>query len=160
MPHKYPANGESRIRLDDSRHRRASPPDRKLSPRQQILSPGIASPPGGQSTPPIHPNRGSPVGRREETRRSDEYHRLPENAHQPPAALPAQPPQSDVAAPAAASDQGRDDREAFEAAARKMDVDENYDDEGEEEKRKVASGEANSPQRAAGAGPPPVQAEA
>lgn len=40
-------------------------------------------------------------------------------------------------------------REPYEAAARKMEVDEDYDDEGEDDKRLSAgSGGRNSPQRA------------
>ena len=38
-------------------------------------------------------------------------------------------------------------REPYEPAARKMDVDEDYDDEGDEEKRVSGSGGKNSPQR-------------
>lgn len=58
--------------------------------------------------------------------------------HQP---LAIEPPQTPV------SDTGREERrEAYEAAARKMEVDEDYDDEGEEEKRKEGSGGGNSPQ--------------
>lgn len=155
MPYKYAANGESRSRLDDTRHRRPSPPDRKPSPRQQILSPGVVSP-AGQGTPAVQPNRSPPAGRREEGRRSDEHYVQPETAHAAPA-VSAQPPQNDVAAPTGVQDQGK---EGFEAAARKMEVDENYDEEGEDEKRKEASGGTNSPQRGPGAGPAPIQAEA
>lgn len=43
---------------------------------------------------------------------------------------------------------GRDERrETFESAARKMEVDEDYDDDGEEDKRLGSSGGRNSPQR-------------
>ena len=59
------------------------------------------------------------------------------------------------------SENERDERkEAYEAAARKLDVDEDYDDEGEDEKRKTGSGGRNSPQRANAAGPAAIQAEA
>ena len=58
--------------------------------------------------------------------------------HQPTITEPPQTP---------ASETGREERrEAYEAAARKMEVDEDYDDEGEEEKRKEGSGGGNSPQ--------------
>lgn len=44
------------------------------------------------------------------------------------------------------SESGRDDRrDPYESAARKMEVDEDYDDEGEDEKRVVNSGGRNSP---------------
>ena len=59
------------------------------------------------------------------------------------------------------SEAGRDEaKEAYEAAARKMEVDENYDDEIEEEKRKTGSGGRNSPRRVNAAGPAPIKAEA
>lgn len=47
------------------------------------------------------------------------------------------------------NDAGRDERsrEAYESAARKMEVDEDYDDDGEDEKRNGSSGGRNSPQR-------------
>ena len=38
-------------------------------------------------------------------------------------------------------------REPYEAAARKVDVDEDYDDEAEDDKRMAGSGGRNSPQR-------------
>ena len=38
-------------------------------------------------------------------------------------------------------------RETFESAARKMEVDEDYDDEGDDDKRLGGSGGRNSPQR-------------
>ena len=42
----------------------------------------------------------------------------------------------------------REDRkETYESASRKMDVDEDYDDEGEEDKKGGASGGRNSPAR-------------
>lgn len=54
---------------------------------------------------------------------------------QPPLTEPPQTP---------ASETGRDERrETYEAAARKMDVDEDYDDDGEDQKRKE---DRNSPQ--------------
>ena len=65
------------------------------------------------------------------------------------------PPQTPI------SDSGRDERkeakDAYEAAARKMDVDEDYDDEVEDEKRKTESGGRDSPQRT---GPAAVEAQA
>lgn len=42
---------------------------------------------------------------------------------------------------------GRDERqETYESAARKMEVDEDYDDEGDDDKRISGSGGQNSPQ--------------
>ena len=147
---KHHANGESRSRLEDHRHRRASPPDRKCSPRPRPGSPrGRAqSPPYGRpSSPLVRHSRSSSRARREEQRRADESYHPSEAAHHPPT-LPSmhqptitEPPQTPI------SDTGREERrEAYEAAARKMEVDEDYDDEGEEEKRKEGSGGGNSPQ--------------
>lgn len=184
--HKLPANGENRTRLDDVRHRRPSPPDRKLSPRPRPMTPrGRASPhPSRQGTPPIRHSRSSSLARREEQRReeqrrADESYHPSEAAHHPPAlpSLPPEPaaqpvhPQQPAPQPAplqqtephpptsATSDPGRDEiqrKEAYEAAARKMDVDEDYDDEPEDEKekRKEASGGRNSPQRNSGGDEP------
>ena len=65
------------------------------------------------------------------------------------------PPQTPI------SENGRDEKkDGYEAAARKVEVDEDYDDEAEEEKRKTGSGGRNSPQRATAAGPTTIQAEA
>lgn len=65
-----------------------------------------------------------------------------------------EPPQTPV------SDSGREERrEAYEAAARKVEVDEDYDDEGEEEKRKEGTGGGNSPQHNNMNGQPKVEAQ-
>lgn len=70
-------------------------------------------------------------------------------------AVANEPPQTPV------SDSGREERrEAYEAAARKVEVDENYTDEGsEEEKRKEGSGGGNSPQHNNTNGQPKVEAQ-
>lgn len=77
----------------------------------------------------------------------DESYHPSEGAHN---ANPLPPMQTQQNEPAQtpASESGREERkEAYEAAARKMDVDEDYDDEPEEEKRKKGSGGSSSPQR-------------
>ena len=164
IANKHHANGESRNRLEDHRHRRASPPDRKSSPRPRPGSPrGRAqSPPygGRPASPLVRHSRSSSTARREEHRRADETYHPSEAAHHPPT-LPSmhqptanEPPQTPV------SDAGREERrEAYEAAARKMEVDEDYDDEGEEEKRKEGSGGGNSPQHSNVNGQPKVEAQ-
>ena len=54
------------------------------------------------------------------------------------------PPQPEHLPPV--PENGREDRrEAYESAARKMEVDEDYDDEGEDEKRGANSAGRNSP---------------
>lgn len=77
---------------------------------------------------------------------------------------PQQQPQQQPAEPlppTPMSESGRDvKKEAYEAASRKMEVDEDYDDEGEEEKRKTHSGGRESPQRVKATGPVAVEAEA
>ena len=161
VSYKHPANGDTRNRLDDARHRRPSPPDRKPSPRQRPFSPRASSPQGRQATTPVRQSRSSSAARREEQRRADEHYHPSEAAHHPPT-LPSMlmqqtepPPRTPI------SENGRDEKkEGYEAAARKVDVDEDYDDEGEEEKRKTGSGGRNSPQRANPTGPATIQAEA
>ncbi|KAL9124266.1 MAG: hypothetical protein Q9217_006390 [Psora testacea] len=160
-PHKYPANGDSRSRLDDTRHRRPSPPNRKPSPRQRPISPRASPPRGRQRTPSMRQSRSSSATRWEEQRRADENYYPSEAAHHP-ATLPSiQPQQLEPPPQTPVSESGRGERkeanEAYEAAARKMDVNEDYDDELEEEKRKTGSGGRNSPQRN---GPAAVEAEA
>ena len=160
--HKIPANGETRSRMDDHIYRRqSSPPDRKPTPRQR------PSPPRGRQPPsPIRHPRDSSEVRREEQRRADENYHPSEAAHHPPT-LPSmhQQPQPQVQAQEhlpPISDTGRDERnrEAYESAARKMDVDEDYDDEGEDEKRLGGSGGRNSPQRSMMNGPTKIEAQA
>ena len=146
-PHKFPANGDSRSRLDDSRHRRASPPDRKPSPRQQPISPGTSSPRGRQATPPIQ---------REEPKRVEETY-YPSEANHHSVSLPisqAQQSESSIKVPVTSNEGNEEKKDAFEAAARKMEVDENYDEEGEDEKKKIESGGHNSPQRVNAAATP------
>ena len=141
MMHKNPANGESRGRLEDHRHRRASPPDRKASPPRRGLTP----PRGRQPSPPIRHQRNSSEARHEDQRRADENYHPSEAAHHPPqlTSLHQQQPEH----PSSVAEAGRDDhRDAYESAARKMDVDEDYDEDGEDEKRMGGSG-TRSPQR-------------
>ena len=145
MPNKYPANGEHRSRFEDSRRRRASPPNRRASPTQHPISPRTMSPRGRPASPSIQKSRGSSPSRREDQQRPDQNPRLASTAptvtHPAPPSLPASQNQTaetpvKAAVPAKPEPQD-DDKEAFEAAARKMDVDENYDDEGEEEEKKT-----------------------
>ena len=161
--HKVPANGETRSRMDDHIYRRPSPPpDRKPSPRQRL------SPPRGRQPPsPIRHPRESSEARHEDQRRADENYHPSEAAHHPPT-LPSmhqqpQPPahvQVQEHLPTI-NDTGRDERnrETYEAAARKMDVDEDYDDEGDDEKRLGGSGGRNSPQRGMMAGQTKIEAQ-
>lgn len=159
VPNKHPTNGENRSRLEDIRHRRPSPPDRKASPRPRQVSPRgrPQSPPYGRpaSPPPSRHSRSSSAARRDEQRRADENYHPSEAAHHPqtlPSMQPQQPPP--VEPPQTpASETGRDERrETYEAAARKMEVDEDYDDDGEDQKRKE---ERNSPQHSQVNGQPP-----
>lgn len=162
MPNKYPTNGENRTRLDDHRHRRPSPPDRKPSPRPRPGSPRGRphSPPYGRpaSPPASRHSRSSSAARRDEQRRAEESYHPSEAAHHP-STLPSihqQPLNEPSKTPA--SEPGRDDRrETYEAAARKMEVDEDYDDDGDDPKRKE---ERNSPPHNSINGLPKVEAQA
>ena len=90
---------------------------------------------------------GTDTARREEQRRADENYYPSEAAHHPPT-LPSmhqQPPPQPEHLPSVAENARDDHREAYESAARKMDVDEDYDDEGEDEKRGANSAGRNSP---------------
>ena len=157
--HKVPANGENRNRLDETRYRRPSPPDRKPSPRQRPSSPR-----GRQPSSPIRHRRSSSEDRHEEQRRVDENYHPSEAAHHPPT-LPSmhqqQPQQAQEHLPPI-NDTGREERsrEAYESAARQMDVDEDYDDEGDDEKPSRGSGGRNSPQRGMMNGPTKIEAHA
>ena len=58
------------------------------------------------------------------------------------------------------SKSSQDDRqEAYEHAIRKIEVDEDYDEEGDEEKRKEGSGGRNSPQHSSVNGQPKVEVQ-
>ena len=161
VPNKHPTNGESRSRLDDIRHRRPSPPDRKPSPRPRPGSPrGRAQSPYGRPvSSPVRHSRSSSAARREEQRRADENYHPSEAAHHPPTLPsmhqppPNEPPQTPM------SETGRDERRDYEAASRKIEVDEDYDEEGDEEKRKEGSGGRNSPQHSSVNGQPKVEAQ-
>lgn len=146
MMHKNPANDDTRSRLENHRHRRASPPDRKQSPSRRGLSP----PRGRQPSPSLRHQRNLSEVRHEDQRRADENYHPSEAAHHPPT-LPSM--QQQQPSPAEhhglpLNEPGRDERrETYESAARKMEVDEDYDDDGDEEKRIGGSGGRNSPQR-------------
>lgn len=58
------------------------------------------------------------------------------------------------------SETGKDDRrEAYERAIREIEVDEDYDEEGDEKKRKDGSGGRNSPQHSSVNGQPKVEVQ-
>jgi len=155
--HKYPANGETRRQLEDQHHRRPSPPGRQPSPRGRP-----ASPPRQQPSPPRMMHRHSPSdARREEQRRADENYYPSEAAHHPPT-LPSMHQQVPSNEPTSVMPEAeREDRkEAYESASRKMEVDEDYDDEGEDDKRGGASGGRNSPARGMMNGQPKQEATA
>ena len=87
--------------------------------------------------------------RREEQRRADQSYHPSEAAHHAPA-LPSLRSQSEhlpPPPPPPASEPARDERrDPYEPAARKVEVDEDYDDDGEaDEKRIMGSGGRNSP---------------
>ncbi|KAL8716624.1 MAG: hypothetical protein Q9225_006057 [Loekoesia sp. 1 TL-2023] len=143
MMHKNPANDDTRSRLENHRHRRPSPPDRKPSPPRRGPSP----PRGRQPSPPVRHQRNLSEARHEDQRRADESYHPSEAAHHPPT-LPSIQQQPPPEHHASLAEPGRDERrEMFESAARKMEVDEDYDEDGEDDKRLGGSGGRNSPQR-------------
>ncbi|KAI9820662.1 MAG: hypothetical protein M1827_005031 [Pycnora praestabilis] len=114
---KKPANEENRARLDDLRHHRSSPPDRRSSPHDS------------------HRRSSSEVRRfAEEQRRANEnYH--PSAAAHHPVSLPSIDHQQQhiQPMPEVIKDERREVQ--HEPAARKMEVDEDYDEDGEDDKR-------------------------
>lgn len=124
-PSKKIANDESRARLDDQAARRPSPPGRIPS-----------------STPRDFHRRSTSEIRRENERQANENYHPSEAAHHPHA-LPQQIPSMHTM-----FDTAKDERkEHVEQAARKVEVDEDYDINSDEEKRAIGSGGVrNSPQ--------------
>ncbi|KAI9697270.1 MAG: hypothetical protein M1836_004834 [Candelina mexicana] len=124
VPMKKPANDENRVRLDDHRHHRLSPPDRRNSPHD------------------LHGRSPSEVRRNDDLRRVAEKYHPSAAAHHPPS-VPVMERQHHLQPlPEAPKDERR---EQHEPAARKMDVDEDYDDDGDEVKREIPHGQDHSP---------------
>jgi general transcriptional corepressor CYC8 len=116
-PSKKPANEETRARLDEP-PRHSSPPNRIMTPREHF----------GRSPTEIQ---------RENERRANENYHPSEAAHHPYSLAP-QPARIG----AIGTDPPKEERkEANEPAARKMDVDEDYDNNSEDDTR-VGSGTA------------------
>ena len=137
MPSKKVANEENRARLEDHLGRRPSPPGRMGSPRDRQR----------RSSSEVRREE----ARREDIRRANENYHPSEAAHRPPTL----PSIQNMSSMHGMSEGSRDERkEQIEPAARKMDVDENYDDDGEEERRNPGSGGVrNSPQNGTMNGP-------
>lgn len=122
---KKQQNDESRSRLDDASSRRPSPPDKAPTPPRTVEEPRPTSeayrPSEAAHHPPLPPMQSAPQPSPRLGVQTDE---------RPQQSTPAPPPQ------------------AFEPAARKMEVDENYDDSGDEDKKAgsiKAKSERNSP---------------
>ncbi|KAK6377282.1 glucose repression mediator protein [Lithohypha guttulata] len=125
---KKPANEDTRARLDEFPSRRYSPPNRTETPRD-------------------HYRRSSSELRREqEQRRADANYHPSEAAHHPYSLQPqvappgAQQPQS-IPSMHSILDMSKKDeprKEINEPAARKVDVDEDYDNNSEDDKRKAS----------------------
>lgn len=122
-PSKKLANEETRARLDDPIRRN--------------------SPPGRLPTPKDHFRRSPSEARREQERRANENYHPSEAAHHPY----SRPPQH-VPSMQSILDGPKDDRkEHVEQPARKMDVDEDYDNNSEDDKQRgPPSAVVNSPQ--------------
>ncbi|KAJ6135562.1 hypothetical protein N7512_000722 [Penicillium capsulatum] len=146
-PVKKLASDETRARLDDQNSRRPSPPARMPSPSEMQ-------------------RRSSSEARREDARRANENYHPSEAAHHPPtlpsiqnmpphtAGGPSLPPMAEGAPPAPSGPPSGppsahtpvkeepsrpEPPSSHEPPARKMDVDEDYDDDAEEEKKAVAA---------------------
>ncbi|KAI9792447.1 MAG: hypothetical protein M1816_002331 [Peltula sp. TS41687] len=124
------ASDENRVRVDDHHHRRPSPSNNQLTSPQDL-----------------HGRSPSEARRADDQRRPDEGYHPPEGPHRPPS-LPSMnhgpyPPMSQ-GPPPPKEEQRRDDHEP---AARKVDVDEDYDDDAEDDKRHVMSAGRQGPER-------------
>lgn len=129
-PHpKPPTNDEKRQKLDEPHSRRPSPPHRMSSPQV-----------------PRHSPQDGPDPRRF----NDGYHPS-EAAHHPPSLPPINATQ---ALPRVSETPKQERTEHHEPAARHMEVDENYDDDGEEAKPSAAKSERSSPRNAPTNGAP------
>ncbi|KAF2114678.1 hypothetical protein BDV96DRAFT_577222 [Lophiotrema nucula] len=139
MGPKPPASDEKRQKLEEPHSRRPSPPHRMSSPQVPRHSPQDAPDP---------------------RRFNDGYHPS-EAAHHPPS-LPPMNAASQPPLPRMSETPKQERPEHHEPAARHMDVDENYDDEGEDTKPNVPKSERGSPRNGATNGVPhaPIPVEA
>lgn len=129
MNPKPPANEEKRQKMEEPHSRRPSPPHRITSPQVQRHSP--------QDAP--------------DARRFNDGYHPSEAAHHPPSLASALPSINTAQPLPRMSETPKQERpEHHEPAARHMDVDENYDDEGEDTKPPVPKTERESPRN-----PPP-----
>jgi glucose repression mediator protein len=137
---KPPSNDEKRQKLEEPHSRRPSPPMHRMS------SPQVP--------------RQSPQDAPDPRRFNDGYHPS-EAAHHPPS-LPSMNQPQPLAPPPRMTETPKQERvEHHEPAARQMDVDENYDDEGDDVKPSVPKSERSSPRNTATNGlshaPTPVE---
>ena len=157
MSNKKPANGDNRGRLEDHHYRRGSPTERPASPRERMQrrsSSEIRREDQLRANENYHPSEAAhhpqilPSIHAPPEQQQQQQHQQQQQPQQPQQQQQQQqqqhlPPMAEVA---------RDERrEAFEPAARKMDMDEDYNDEIEDDKRMAGSGGHNSPQQR---GPP------
>ena len=124
-PSKKIANDETRARLDDPTRRN--------------------SPPGRLPTPKEHFRRSSSEVRRENERRANENYHPSEAAHHPSYSLPPQQSQQIPSMQSILDGPKEERKEHLEQAARKVDVDEDYDNNSEDDKRAAAAA-MSSPQ--------------
>jgi general transcriptional corepressor CYC8 len=121
-PSKKPANDEARARLDDHASWRVSPPGRMSS-----------------ATPRDYHRRSSSEIRRENERRANDNYHPSEAAHHPQALPHQMPPMHSMF-----EGQKEERKEHAEPAARKVEVDEDYDNNSDDDKRAMGSGGARS----------------
>lgn len=171
---KKPANDESRSRLEDPSSRRASPPDRmdrvpnspyrspsevrraddqrrateNYHPSEAAHHPPALGPPQIKSQPQPSPRIGANEERRDQPTPAPPAQQLPP----PPQPQQQAPTQAPPPAQSQPPPQSQAPQPHLEPAARKMDMDEDYDDSGDDEKRPVKpQSERNSPKASNGA---------
>lgn len=135
-PAKKPANEETRARLEDHPARRYSPPSRHETPRDRYR------------------RSSSEIRREHDQRRADANYHPSEAAHhpyslQPQPAPPTSMSQQHIPSMHTIMDMPKEEprKEIVEPAARKMDVDEDYDNNSEDDKRKASpNGSVNTKQ--------------
>jgi glucose repression mediator protein len=126
---------------DEARGSQSAPNDEKRPRLEEHLPPRL---PSAHERPPSQPNHAhmDEIRRAEEHRRINDGYHPSEAAHHPPTLGPVPPPQISTpqseAPPHSFTPQNAPrpkDSPPHEPPARKMEVDENYDDDGEDEKR-------------------------
>ena len=171
------SNDESRSRLDDHASRRPSPPDRINRAASPTRRSSTESRRLDDARRPVNDYHPSDAAHHPSLNQANGHvqHQQPlpppqhQHQHSQPPVAPSQhqqPPQQQMSTQMMSSEPAKEDRrEVHEPPARKMEVDEDYDDSGEDEKRNVTQkSEKSSPRGPTSItgpnGPPPATAQA